>query len=165
MLTKDLCNNYFNYKDGILYWNHRENKSKQVNTKFANKPAGYKTSTGYYEVRVDNKRYKTHRIIYLMFNGYIPEEVDHINNIRSDNRIENLRAATSLTNKFNSLMPKHNSSGIKGVNLHKPSNKWRCSMSINNKTKQIFGFASKELAQEFMELWRETVHGNFANNG
>ena len=162
---KEFFEQYLQYNDGILYWKFRENSSKQWNTKFVNKKAGWKSSTGYTVIEILGKRYPAHRIIFCMFNGFLPEEVDHINNDRTDNRIENLRAATSLTNKYNSLTPKHNTSGIKGVSLHKPTGKWRCSMSINNKTKQIFGFATKELAQEFMELWRETVHGTFANNG
>jgi hypothetical protein len=100
-----------------------------------------------------------------MFNGYFPEEVDHVNNDKSDNRIENLRAADRTSNKFNSLLSSHNTSGVKGVSLHKPTNQWRCSLSIKNRTKQVFGFASKDDAQEFMELWRVMMHGTFANHG
>lgn len=163
MLTKEFCNSIFEYKDGNLYWKNRNDLPKKWNTKFVGKLAGWKTDTGYFSVAIYSKKYKVHRIIFLMHHGYLPEEVDHINNNRLDNRIENLRAATSSENKKNSLLPCHNTSGIKGVSWHKSS--WRCILWTNNKPKQVSGFKTKELAEEFIDLWRLMAHGKFANNG
>lgn len=50
-----------------------------------------------------------HRIIWETFNGEIPEgyEIDHINTVRNDNRIENLRLATHKENSNNPLTIEH----------------------------------------------------------
>lgn len=164
MITAEQCQELFEYRAGILYWKPKYWSDGRP-SKRNGKPVGTPGGVGYLDVSIDKRKFRVHRIIFLMFNGYLPKEVDHINNDRLDNRIENLRAADSVTNKYNSLMSRHNTSGIKGVSLHKPSGQWRCSMSIKNKTKQVFGFDSKEDAADFMELWRVTMHGEFANHG
>ena len=165
MLTKELCHKYFEYVDGILYRKYVESESKSYNTKYAGKAAGNLDSRGHLRLSLKNKRYAVHRVIFLMFHGYLPEEVDHKNNIRTDNRIENLRAATVFQNRHNSLIPSTNTSGIKGVSWHKQNKSWRCSLWTNNKSKEVGGFETKELAEEFMQLWREMAHGEFANHG
>jgi hypothetical protein len=165
MLNKEICHKIFKYEDGVLYWKFRNDLPRQWNTRFVGKRAGWKTSTGYYSVTINNIKYKVHRLIFMMFNGFFPKEVDHINNNRIDNRIENLRASDKTTNKHNSLKPITNTSGIKGVSWHKKNKNWRCSLWTNNKSKEVSGFKTKELAQEFIELWREMAHGKFANHG
>lgn len=59
-----------------------------------------KTNGGYLQKRINGKYYGAHRLVAM---AYIPnpdnkEEVDHINNIRTDNRVENLRWVTSEEN-------------------------------------------------------------------
>lgn len=58
-----------------------------------------------------------HRIIWEMFNGAIPEgkEIDHINGVKSDNRIENLRLCDRHINCKNAAKRRDNSSGVTGV--------------------------------------------------
>lgn len=163
MLTKELCLSCFDESNGLLYWKYREDAPKKWNSRFAGKPAGWKNDLGYFCVSINNTKYKVHRIVFMMHHGYLPEEVDHINNDRSDNRIENLRAANATNNKHNSLKAKNNTSGIKGVSWHKTS--WRCFLWNKNKSKEVGGFKTKELAKEFIELWREMAHGQFANHG
>lgn len=164
MITQTQCHELFEYKDGVLYWKPRIGTRNRLSAR-TGKPVGTPGGVGYLDVNINKQRYRIHRLIFLMFNGYLPEEVDHINNNRKDNRIENLRAADSTKNKYNTLITKNNTSGVKGVSLHKPTGKWRCSMSIKNKIKQVFGFDSKEDAADFMELWRTIMHGEFANHG
>lgn len=165
MLTKELCHKYFEYKEGVLYRKYVECESKTYNTKYAGKATGNLDRNGHLRLSLNNQRYAVHRVIFLMFHGYLPEEVDHKNNIRTDNRIENLRAATTAQNRQNALMPKTNTSGIKGVSWHKQNKCWRCVLWAKNKSKEVGGFSTKELAEEFMQLWREMAHGEFANHG
>jgi len=53
---------------------------------------------GYIIFKIKGKQYKAHRLVFAYFNGYFPNEIDHINRIRNDNRIENLRSVTRAEN-------------------------------------------------------------------
>lgn len=60
---------------------------------------------GYEYVVIDGGAKLAHRVLWEVFNGEIPAgmEIDHINTIKTDNRIENLRLVTSSENKRNPL--------------------------------------------------------------
>lgn len=160
---------FYEFK-GVLYWKKRPINgmwSKVFNARYANKEAGGFDGKGYRRVKYDQAKptIGVHRVIFLMYNGYLPDVVDHIDGNKANNRIENLRGADQKRNNYNSRLARHNTSGVKGVSFHTPSKRWRCSMSIDNKIKQVWGFDSKEDAAEFMYLWREMAHGEFANHG
>lgn len=60
---------------------------------------------GYLRIRIGDKKFLCHRIIYKAFNPewdlQSPLQIDHINRDKSDNRIENLRLVTNQQNQFN----------------------------------------------------------------
>jgi hypothetical protein len=62
-------------------------------------------------------------------------------------------------------MSSNNTSGVKGVSWYKDRNLWCAEIGYNNKTKRLGYFESLELAEEFIDLARQLVHGDFANNG
>lgn len=160
-LTQEEAHRLFEYRDGALYW------KTMVTTKTGKRvgqAAGYIHPTGYRLISVQGYQYKAHRLMFLYHYGYIPEFVDHINGNRADNRIENLRAATQSENVRNCFLTKPNAAGIKGVSKLKNSDKWRCRLTVNKTTSCVTGFDTKEFAQEFVELWREMAHGDFANH-
>ena len=74
-----------------------------------------------------------HKLIALAFIDNPDKKpcVDHINNKKSDNNINNLRWVTQRENCMNSSFRNDNSSGIKGVNFHKKSNKWQAEINID----------------------------------
>jgi hypothetical protein len=78
--------------------------------------AGSKDVHGHWRVQVQRTPVKVHRIIFEMFNkGVSYEQIDHINGVRCDNRIANLRGVTRKENAHNMKKPSKNTSGIVGV--------------------------------------------------
>lgn len=83
---------------------------------YADRPDCYK---GYMRVTVDSKAYKAHRVIWFLHTGYWPakhEQIDHINGIKTDNRICNLRLVSHSGNMLNKHKAhKNNALGTLGV--------------------------------------------------
>tara|TARA_R110002153_G_scaffold64566_2_gene172936 strand:- start:75 stop:518 length:444 start_codon:yes stop_codon:yes gene_type:complete len=109
-------NKYFEYKDGKLYW-----KVSTSNRVKVGQEVGNKANNGYIEFQCNGKRFYTHRVVWEMFNGKIPEglQIDHINGIKDDNRIENLQL---VTNKQNTQR-RNDTKGyyfIKKINIPRP---------------------------------------------
>lgn len=93
---------------------------------------------GYILIGVDYRRYYAHRLALLIVNGKWPtNQVDHINGVRNDNRLANLREATHMTNCENKHCPSvNNKSGFLGVSWHSQSGGFRS--TIVTKGKQTF---------------------------
>ena len=118
-----MFNELFNYKDGNLYW--AVNKGSRA---MAGSRAGTPNGRGYRQVIVDGKKILEHRIIYEMHNGPIPDgmQIDHINGIRDDNRIENLRVVTQSENQ-------HNQREAKGFCFDKATGKFQAYINLDGK--------------------------------
>jgi len=117
------------------------------------------TDKGYLRASVGGKSYRVHRLIFLYHHGYMPTQVDHIDGNRMNNRIENLREATSSQNNQNRKAT--SSSGIKGVIWHKQSKKWVASICINRKSVHLGSFVSIEDAALVANKARQSTHGEF----
>lgn len=89
--------------------------------------AGGKTQAGYVRIKLGGKEYLAHRLAWFIMNGPIPDgyEIDHINGIRDDNRICNLRLANPQQQRANAKINSDNSSGYRGVYWNKRRKKWR----------------------------------------
>lgn len=92
-------------------------------------PAGnLRKDTKYFEINLFHKTYKGHRLVWMLFNGDIPDahEVDHIDRNKLNNRIENLRCVPKVINLRNRDMQKNNASGVTGVSLntHNKGQQW-----------------------------------------
>jgi hypothetical protein len=119
---------------------------------------------GYLRVSIHNKNYRVHRLIFMMFYGFMPKYIDHINNNRSDNRIENLREATLNENQHNRKKSIHNTTGFKNVYFAKNTNNWYVQLRINNKKISFYGLESVELADLVAQEARSKYHKAFARN-
>ena len=84
--------------------------------------AGGLDSRGYVQVYVDRRPYRAHRLIWMMHYGVWPVGIDHINGIKWDNRLENLRVADASINGRN--VPPRNGKGISGVTYRKDRKQW-----------------------------------------
>lgn len=124
-MNVDYLHECFNYchDTGNLYWKVRPlhhfkeaRTQKTFNTRFSGKEAGNAHSKGYLEIRICDTKTLIHRVIGFMFLGMSDDEqIDHINGIKTDNRLSNLRVVTNRINHKNMPMQKNNVSGITGV--------------------------------------------------
>ena len=97
--------------------------------------AGSINKNNYINLGIEKKRYYAHRIIWEMHNGTIPDgyQVDHINGIRSDNRIDNLRIVRNSENSKNQKRKSTNKSGMTGVSWDTQTQRWRAHITVNGK--------------------------------
>lgn len=109
--------------------------------------AGHVATTGHRQIMIDNKLYMAHRLAWLYVYGRFPETLlDHINRNPDDNRICNLRLATSSQNQENTKTRIDNLCGYKGITFCKKENKWRARISKHGKTNDLGRFSSIDLA-------------------
>jgi len=123
MITQDELKHTFNYQDDKLLWKVKP-KSGSVSV---GDIAGTLTENGYMRVVFNRTPHFIHRFIWIYHNGDIPKNlfIDHINGIRDDNRIDNLRLVTKQENSFNTK--------AKGYTWSKAHNKWRSKIRVNGK--------------------------------
>lgn len=157
-LTQTYLNSILEYKDGNLFW-----KVDRRKTKIGDK-AGRKKTNGYCEVGVDGKLQGTHRLIFMMFHGYMPKIVDHIDGNQSNNRIENLREATHAENMRNSKKAINNTSGFKGIYFCKRTKKWVAQCWVNNKKHNLGYFSDIYEAAKAVSNFRKDNHKDFARD-
>ena len=158
MITIDLIKEYFHYENGIIYHKKIDGKSHQFRV---NTEAGAVSGNGYRHVRLKNKTYLAHRIIFFMHHGYFPKEIDHINKNTLDNRIENLREVTRTQNNLNQNLRKDNSSGHSGIYFSKQFNTYHARVWVNGKN--VWGKYFRELddAVAARNACMEKIHGEF----
>lgn len=118
---------------GYIFWKKSRKKAGGVNK-----------ITGYHTVRLKGKSYYTHRLAFLFMGKPLPEEVDHINHIRDDNRWINLKEATTKSNKKNSPKRIDNTSGTTGVSFDVRRNKWYSRIFLNGRNKFLGYYQNKE---------------------
>ena len=108
--------------------------------------AGSMSKRGYLTVRIDGKAYPVHRVIWALLYGEdsLPEQLDHINHHRDDNRLCNLRPVTKRDNAKNKILPSNNTSGVIGVHWNKQKKKWVGAIKINGRSVESRIFSKKE---------------------
>ena len=91
---------------------------------------------GYVQIKIDGKIYRAHRLAWFVSFGNFPDEefeIDHINGIRSDNRLDNLRIVSRTQNNMNMSASKANKSGVRGVSWRKERGKWHSRIKVDGR--------------------------------
>lgn len=154
-MDRESLNEMYEYKDGELY-----HKRKVINISVGD-VAGWKAGNGYQMVGYKGGSIYSHRAIFLMHHGYLPDIVDHVDRDISNNRIENLRAATKAQNAWNSKLFETNTSGVRGVYWHKARKTWNAGFLHNKKKIHVGVFKTFEEAVAAINAARQKHYGEY----
>lgn len=141
--------------------------------------AGHLDTNNYWKVKLKSVCYPVHRIIFEMFNGVIENgfQVDHLDGIRSNNIISNLRSVSKVINSRNKKVESRNSSGFVGVYKNSTpyyeywTASWYCFLSSKQKSKafniqKLGSMSAYEAAVEYrisMMLQQNTLGAGYTN--
>jgi len=131
-------------------------------------PAGHRKTGkdgGYIVIRINFQLYRAHRLAWFYVHGEWPNgEIDHINGDPTDNRIANLRVATSSNQRMNSRRRTDNTSGVKGVCYDRRREKWIAEIMIDGKKHHLGQFPTLLEAKGVRLAAAERLHGSFARH-
>lgn len=131
-LTQELLKEQVSYDPKTGEFTRLVRSSNSVNV--GDKAGCLNKITGYVEFSVFGTLHKAHRLAWLYVHGHFPpEQIDHINHDKADNRIDNLRLCTAATNSQNQTMYKNNSSGVTGVWRDTERKNWMVYISVRGK--------------------------------
>jgi hypothetical protein len=157
----------FDLSTGLFTW--RCDRGRNGAAKAGERAGCVDRSTGYRVITISGRQYLAHRLAWLyVHDEWPPEMIDHINGVRSDNRMDNLRLASRRQNGANAKKPSHNSTGFKGVCRIQPSKRFpferfRAYIRLGGRVTHLGFFSTAEEAQaayaamahgEFGEFWR-----------
>lgn len=123
-LTQERLKEVLHYdpETGVFTWAMNRTRASK------GRVAGGVDGHGYRIIAIDGVRHSAHRLAWLYLYGFYPDEIDHQNHVRTDNRLINLRATDRSGNGRNISKPINNKSGVIGVSwakrLGKRYDKW-----------------------------------------
>jgi hypothetical protein len=145
----------YNPETGLFQW-----KGPLTGRKL--REAGSTDAKGYRCITIDGVLHKSHRLAWLYVHGTWPAgQIDHLNGLKGDNRIANLRDVTNSINNQNKRRPdKDSKSPYLGVTWCKSSCAWRANIGVNNKVVRLGSFRTPEAAYEaYLNAKRELHPG------
>lgn len=148
----------YDKNSGELRWKQNELVRKDLRGQIA----GWLSQDGYRYLKIDNKRLCAHRVVWMLYHKEIPDQIDHINMDRADNRIANLRNACIAENNRNRTKQSNNTSGFKGVTFHKSTKKYHAKIMVNKVRHSLGYFENAETASVAYQNASRELHGNFS---
>lgn len=155
---------FYNPETGEFTWLNNPLAPLRWNNRYPGKKAGALMTIGYILIRINKKPFLAHRLAFLYFYGFMPEEVDHVDGNRSNNKISNLRAANRSINMKNLCRNTANKSGTTGVRWDDGRKKWAAYIQVNGKSVAPKRFKTRKEAEEYRKQL-EQQHGFHENHG
>lgn len=158
-ITQELLKQHLEYRNGHLWWIKPTAWRVKIGQQF-----GTCQNSGYRAGMLKGKLHYEHRLIWLYIHGIWPKEhIDHINGIKDDNRIENLRECTVQQNQFNKKSKKDSSSKYKGVHWCKRDKRWVAQYRYKSKQYRVGYYECEVEAAEDYRKATEHLHRDYAN--
>ena len=148
---------YYEPNTGEFYW-----LKKVLRDVIKVKRAGSKHKSGYRFIKIKNKLYPEHRLVWLYVHGKFPDNyIDHINHIKDDNRLSNLREVTHAENSRNQSA-RDNSLGVAGIYYCKTKGKYISQIKLNGKRvyQRSFHCIDEAISQRKAKLLELGFHPN-----
>lgn len=125
MLTAERARELLDYnpETGVVRW--RAPSAPQSQITVGAEAGCVNRAIGYRYISINDRRYLTHRLAFLIMVGRWPhDEIDHINGVKDDNRWSNLRETGRVGNNRNRCLSSNNTSGHMGVHWDQSRGKW-----------------------------------------
>ncbi|MEX5744645.1 HNH endonuclease signature motif containing protein [Massilia sp. X63] len=150
----------YDFKSGLFKW-----KKVTSNRAVLGAEAGwFHQASGYRIISIDGEKIRSHRLAWFYMTGaWPPDQIDHINGVRDDNRWCNLRPATDAQNAQNKRHAKsdNHSSGLLGVSRNdKRFRPWRAHLTLSGKYYHLGNYETKEEAHEAYLKAKRKMHPN-----
>jgi hypothetical protein len=184
-ITPELCRQLLRYdpETGKLYWLPRPASmygdsvchggvrtaqwaADAWNGRHAGKEAFTATNdAGYHVGTILGMIMRAHRVIWAIEHGeWPPNQIDHGDGDRGNNRSRNLGLATNAENHKNEGKPKNNTSGVAGVRWCKQAQRWRATIKVDYRERHLGRFNTIEEATAAREAAKARF-GFAANHG
>lgn len=144
MITQEYLKEILDYSPdtGIFVWK----VDKAFRARKGDK-AGSLTDHGYIKLTINRKRYYAHRLAWIyVYGSHATQQLDHINGVRDDNRVENLREVSNRENGSN--RKEHREGKPVGISFYAQWNYWSAAIQIKGRTTYLGSYPTKELAAE-----------------
>ena len=147
---------------GHLWW-IKPSENGVRTTRNLNKPVGTLHPAGYFRIKILSTNMSCHRTAWFLYYGHWPKEfLDHINGVKTDNRVENLRLASNQENQMNSKKQIGSSSKYKGVYWDNERKKWSSGIEINQVRKRLGRYVLEEDAARAYDKAARELFGDYA---
>lgn len=161
---------------GMLFWRERPvchfvgrrrsaaHIAANINSTRAGQPAFTAMANGYYTGAIDGRNYRAHRVIWKLVTGEEPDNIDHIDGDRANNRWINLRSVDRHENCKNACLRSDNTSGVIGVHWSTSRKKWVAQIKAHDKLVNLGRFDSRDDAVRARKA-AEITYGFHKNHG